>query len=229
MRILCFLAVFLWSSVAWGLELVIDDGPFEVKDIVVIRVVSDESLGETRLHYSPTKSAHVLRGYGANDEPVIWFYTKMPGDYQVSLQVAKPGLDDIAKVEFQVGEEGPNPNPQPNPEPTPTPTPGKKDFLILHETNNRPPPLVMMRLRLYLTEQKHNWDWADEQRKGADNEKPKYIATALQQVKEKGLSLPVLVVAERGFLVHGDSEDVFSVVELPDDPDKAIEIIKEWD
>jgi hypothetical protein len=52
------------------------------------------------------------------------------------------------------------------------------------------------------------------------------MGLALQ--KEKGLKLPVLVIAEQGFLVHGDSEDVFSVVELPDDPDEAIELVKKW-
>jgi hypothetical protein len=238
--VIIFLMVCLWGWDVFGLEIVDSQGntpptPIEVavgEDVdLIVNGLTDhcttidevrEQLSEARAKatYWPREKARLKMTLDWSFRPGFTFEAQQQGDYFVAVSSAIQGDLGYDEVHIRVGEGGP---------PPPPPPPGPRDVVIYHESSNRPPPVLETVLRRYLIESDHTFRWVDQTWVGADDQPTKPAATIKRLMAERGLKLPVIVVAEQGFVVHGESEDVFAISELPETAGEAIEFVKKWE
>jgi hypothetical protein len=236
--LILFLGLFPMDTLA--LELELPDGPFETREIVVLKVHSEDSLSESRIIHHPRNGASVMRGYDGENNPVIWFFTKREGKYLVRLEVGTDGLDDYAEVEFQVGKETPTPNPQPgpgpepNPNPNPTPT-SDRLIVVIHERGlsgeaGAKKALVMTEIRKYVNEKENlTHRFVDQNQKDSQDQTPQYLTDWISAMKKAGARIPVLMVLAPLTEDPQDEEDysVLGAIDLPYTADEVIDFIGE--
>jgi hypothetical protein len=249
------LAVSLWlvASAGWALEIqdsqgntppdVIEVAAGEDVDLIVVGLTDHcETLEEVRQQlseskakatYWPRKQAKLKMTLDWSFRPGFTFRSNRPGEYFVAVSSAIQGDLGYDEVHIKVGQGGPTPDP-PDPDPGPDPPdpdppiPGPREVVILHETENRPPPRTTTPLRRYLTASGHKWRWIDQDTVLADGTQPTYLTTTKAEMARLNLTLPVLLVAREGFLLSGEVSAIYSVVELPATGDDAIEHVKDW-
>jgi len=220
-----------------ALELELPDGPYETRDIIVLQVNSDESLGNSRIIHHPRKGASVMRGYDGDNNPVIWFFAKTPGNYLLRLEVGKEGLDDFAEVEFQVGV-SPDPHPGPDPEPDPNPDPPLTEdrlVVVIHETQMSgktgiKKALVMEDLRKYVDENENlTHRFVDQNQKDNQDQRPQYLTDWISALEKEGAKIPALMVLVP-LTENPQSEEDYSVlgaIDLPTRANVAIDFVEE--
>lgn len=143
-----------------------------------------------------------------------------PGHYVVVQQYEKPdgGWDWFKAVVVIRGPPEPGPGPDP---PPPPPPPGKRNVVIIYETENNPPGfgLITQAVQAYCKGKGHGYGRYDKNTvDGTTRQRPEWLQKYLDLIASQNVALPAM-------LVMTDSHA--AVVPMPTTPQAAVAKIKE--